>query len=165
MRQVYVGFSDLVGFTLLGERIEIEELGSLLGTLADFGREALQPPTRLVKTIGDALMFVGPSPTALIGTVLALTDRVDEAGEECPPIRSGLAAGVALSREGDWYGPPVNLASRVTGVARPGSVLATEEMRDAAGDDYSWSAAGEWELRGVKRRVPLYRVRRLDPGP
>jgi adenylate cyclase len=164
MRQVYVGFSDLVGFTSLGERIEIEELGRLLNTLADFGREAVQPPTRLVKTIGDALMFVGPSPTALVDTVLALTDRVEEAGEEFPPIRSGLAGGVALSREGDWYGPPVNLASRVTGVARPGSVLATEEMREAAGEAYSWSPAGERKLKGVNRRVPLYRVRRLDAG-
>jgi adenylate cyclase len=48
----------------------------------------------------------------------------------------------------------------VTGVARPGSVLATDEVRDAARDGYSWSRAGAWELKGVKRRVPLYRVRR-----
>ena len=54
----------------------------------------------------------------------------------------------------------MNLASRVTGVARPGSVLATEEVRDAAGDGYAWSAAGARELKGLKRRVPLYRVRR-----
>src|SRR4051812_17063953 len=160
LRQVYVGFSDLVGFTRIGERIEIEEVGSLLGQLADFGRAAVQPPTRFVKTIGDALMFVGPSPTALVDTVLSLTDRVEEAGDEFPPVRSGLDAGVALSRDGDWYGPPVNIASRVTGVARPGSVLATAEMRDAAGDGYAWSPAGERKLRGLNRRVPLYRVRR-----
>ncbi len=158
MRQVYVGFSDMVGFTRLGELVEMDELGDVLERFNGLGRESVQAPTRLVKTIGDAIMFVGPAPDALVETSLSLTERIEAAG--LPPIRSGLAAGVALSREGDWYGPPVNLASRVTGVARPGSVLATEEMRDAARESFSWSPAGEWKLRGVKRRVPLYRVRR-----
>ena len=53
----------------------------------------------------------------------------------------------------------MNIASRVTGVARAGSVLATREMRDAAPESYSWSSAGEWGLKGVKRPVRLYRVR------
>jgi adenylate cyclase len=160
MRLVYVGFSDMVGFTRLGEAIDMEELGQVIGTFASLAREAVQPPTRLVKTIGDAIMFVGPAPAGLVETVLSLHERVQDAS--LPPLRSGLAAGVALSRDGDWYGPPVNIASRVTGVARGGSVLATKEMRDAARDGYSWSAAGEWRLRGVKRPVRLYRVRR--PG-
>jgi adenylate cyclase len=158
VRQVYVGFSDMVGFTRLGEQIEMDELGQVLGKLTDLAREAVRQPTRLVKTIGDAVMFVGPAPEALLETTLSLTEHVKDAG--LPPIRSGLAAGVALSREGDWYGPPVNVASRVTGVARAGSVLATKEMRDAARDSYSWSSAGEWKLRGVKRPVRLYRAGR-----
>jgi adenylate cyclase len=60
VRRVYVGFSDMVGFTRLGELIEIEELGRLLGRLTDLARESVRQPTRLVKTIGDAVMFVGP---------------------------------------------------------------------------------------------------------
>jgi adenylate cyclase len=162
MRQVYVAFSDMVGFTTLGEVIDIEELGRLLGSLTDLARDSVRQPTRIVKTIGDAIMFVGPSPVALIETTLSLTERAEEAG--LPPIRSGLAAGVALSRDGDWYGPPVNLASRVTGVARGRSVLATKEMRDAAHEDYSWSSAGQFRLKGVRRPVPLYRVRRRTAG-
>jgi adenylate cyclase len=162
MRQVYVGFSDMVAFTRLGELIDIDELGEVLGGLNDEARAAVQPPARIVKTIGDAVMFVSPAPAALVETALALTERVDRAG--LPEIRSGLAAGVALSREGDWYGPPVNLASRVTGVAHPGSVLATAEMRDAAQESYAWSRAGEFDLKGFKRRVPLYRVRRGEPS-
>ncbi len=163
MRQVYVGFSDMVGFTRLGELIEMEELGQVLGKLTNLARDSVRPPTRLVKTIGDAVMFVGPAPDALVETVLSLTEHVEE--ERLPPIRSGLAAGVALSRDGDWYGPPVNIASRVTGVARAGSVLATLEMRDAARENYSWSPAGEWDLKGVKRPVRLYRVRRPSGSP
>jgi adenylate cyclase len=160
MRQVYIGFSDMVGFTRLGELIDIDELGQVLGGLNDEARAAVHQPARIVKTIGDAVMFVSPAPEALLETVLALTERVERAG--LPEIRSGLAAGVALSREGDWYGPPVNLASRVTGVARPGSVLATAELRDAAREAYAWSSAGGWHLRGFKRPVPLYRVRRRE---
>jgi adenylate cyclase len=148
----------MVGFTRLGELIEMDELGQVLGKLSNLAREAVRPPTRLVKTIGDAIMFVGPAPPALVETVLTLTERAEGAG--LPLIRSGLAAGLALSRDGDWYGPPVNLASRVTGVARGGSVLGTRDMRDAARQDYSWSSAGEWKLKGVERPVRLYRVRR-----
>jgi adenylate cyclase len=158
-RQVYVGFADLVGFTWLGERIDITQLGELLGRLSDLAYESLQPPARIVKTIGDAVMVVSPAPRALVDTALGLTDRVEQEGE-LPPVRAGLAGGAALSRDGDWYGPPVNLASRVTDVARAGSVLATTELREAAGDAYDWSAAGEFRLRGFKHRVPLYRVRR-----
>jgi adenylate cyclase len=161
MREVYVGFSDLVGFTRLGERIEVSELGRLLGRFTDLAMDAVRPPTRLVKTIGDALMFVGPSPAALLETAIGLTERVEAASPELPAIRSGLAAGLALSREGDWYGPPVNLASRVTGVARHGSVLATEDFRNAVDDErYTWSNAGEWKLKGLRRPVHLHRARR-----
>jgi adenylate cyclase len=158
-RQVFVGFADMVGFTRLGERIEITELGELLGRLNDLAYESLRPPARIVKTIGDAVMIVSPAAGVLVETALSLTKRVQEQSE-LPPVRAGLAGGAALSRDGDWYGPPVNLASRVTDVARAGSVLATQEMRDASRDGYDWSSAGEFRLRGFKRRVRLYRVRR-----
>lgn len=105
-------------------------------------------------------MFVSGAAEPLIDTMLDLVEAVDGEGEGFPQLRAGIAAGLAVSREGDWYGPPVNLASRVTGVARPASVLATREVRDAAGDGYAWSDAGARELKGYKRRVPLHRVRR-----
>jgi hypothetical protein len=68
-------------------------------------------------------------------------------------------------RAGDFYGHSVNLASRVTGVARPGSLLATEEVRDAAGGDLSWSFAGKHRLKGIGEPVALYRARRRDSEP
>jgi adenylate cyclase len=69
-----------------------------------------------------------------------------------------------LPRAGDWYGRPVNLASRVTGVARPGSVLATEDVREGLADSYAWSYAGERRLKGIDDRVKLFRCRRVDAG-
>jgi adenylate cyclase len=159
--QVFVGFADMVGFTRLGERIDVTELGRLVGGLTDLAFEASRPPVRVIKTIGDAVMFVSPAAAPLLETALDLVERA-EAREDFPPLRSGLAGGVALSREGDWYGRPVNLASRVTGVARRDSVLATEDVRDAAGDGYTWSPAGDWRLKGFEDRVALFRVRRTE---
>jgi adenylate cyclase len=158
--EVFVAFADIVGFTRLGERVELGELGALGARLTALALEHTKPPARLVKTIGDAVMFVAPAVEPLLDTVLGLMDAVEAEGDDFPRLRAGVSAGLAISREGDWYGPPVNLASRVTGVARPGSVLTTEEVRDAAGDRYAWSAAGARELKGFRRRVALYRVRR-----
>jgi adenylate cyclase len=69
---------------------------------------------------------------------------------------------MAVSRAGDWFGSPVNLASRVTGAARPGSILVTESTREAVGDDerFHWSFAGARHLKGIKSEVKLYRARR-----
>jgi adenylate cyclase len=162
LRQVWVAFADMVGFTRLGERIDPHDLGGLVTRLTDLALETVTAPVRLVKTIGDAAMLVSPVPGPLVEAALALVERAQEQREAFPPLRAGLAGGVALSRGGDWYGRPVNLASRVTAVARAGSVLATAEVRDVARDDFAWSRAGRWELKGFRERVPLYRVRR--PG-
>ncbi len=71
----------------------------------------------------------------------------------------GLSCGAALERAGDWYGSPVNQASRVTGVARANSVLTTESVREHVQDDWGWSYAGERRLKGVGA-ARLFRVRR-----
>ena len=126
LRQVWVAFADMVGFTRLGERIDPHDLGGLVTRLTDLALETVAAPVRLVKTIGDAAMLVSPVPGPLVEAALTLVERADEQGDGFPPLRAGLAGGVALSRGGDWYGRPVNLASRVTAVARAGSVLATD---------------------------------------
>ncbi len=71
-----------------------------------------------------------------------------------------MAFGTALQRAGDFYGHAVNLASRVTGAARPGAVLCTQEVHDAAPDRFDWSFARKHKLKGMSEAVPLYRARR-----
>ncbi len=115
---------------------------------------------RLIKTIGDAAMFVSSEPSPMVAVALALLDAVDEA--DLPSVRAGVAHGPALLRAGDFYGHTVNLASRVTGIARPGSVLCTEEVRDAAADEFEWSFAGKHRLKGVSGSVALHRARWLE---
>ena len=131
-RDVTVCFADLVGFTRLGEQVAPDELGRVAHRLVELTAERLRGDVRLVKTIGDAAMIVGPDAHAMLELALDLVDAADAEGDDFPQLRVGMAAGAALSRAGDWYGRPVNLASRVTGIARPGSVLATREVRDAA---------------------------------
>jgi adenylate cyclase len=160
--EVAVGFADLVGFTRLGGEIEVTELGGVASRLAHLAAEAAVPPVRLVKTIGDAAMFVSPEPAALIEAALSLLEAASDA--ELPSLRVGLAFGQAVQHTGDFYGNAVNLASRVTGIARPDSVLCTQEIRDAAPDQFDWSRAGAFRLKGVAGHVPLYRARRLAPA-
>jgi adenylate cyclase len=117
---------------------------------------------RLIKTIGDAAMFVSADPGPLVEVALELVEAFEE--EELPSLRAGIALGTAVIRAGDYYGNSVNLASRVTGVARPGSVLCTREVRDAARERFSWSAAGRHKLKGVAGATPLFRPRHGDGG-
>lgn len=161
-REVAVAFTDLVGFTRLGSRLPVAELGSLAGRLAAMAGEVAEPPVEMVKTIGDAAMLVSLQPPALLESVLELVSRADAQGEDFPQLRAGVAAGMAVRRSGDWYGHTVNLASRVTDIARPGSVLATREVRELLRDDYRWSFAGERRLKGIGD-VALFRARRRPP--
>jgi adenylate cyclase len=156
-QEMTICFADLVGFTRLGGDVAATELGSVAGKLAELAADVAERPVRLVKTIGDAAMFVSPEPGPMVSAALALVDAVEAA--ELPSVRAGIACGSALQRAGDFYGHPVNLASRVTGVARPGSVLCTEEIRDQAPDDFEWSSAGRHRLKGVEGAQPLYRAR------
>lgn len=159
--EVGVCFADLVGFTRLGERLPSDELGAVAGRLADLASEVASDDVRLIKLIGDAAMFVSTKPAGLVEAALSLVEAVEAEGEEFPQLHAGLAYGEALTRGGDWFGHPVNVASRVADVARAGSVLATDELREVAGDDgLSWSSAGRRRLKGVKEPVRLYRVRR-----
>ena len=160
-QHVTVAFADLVGFTKLGEGLAPEELGGVVTRLTDMAVEATEPPVRLVKTIGDAAMIAGPEPAEVVAAVLRIVAMAEAEGNDFPSIRSGVAAGPALERAGDWYGSPVNVASRITGVARPASVLATEDVREATEELFRWKPAGRKKLKGVKGQTPLFRARPL----
>src|SRR5262249_28645589 len=128
-REVAVCFADLVGFTRLGEEVPPDELGRLAVRLEALATDAAEPPVRLIKILGDAAMLASVEPAPLLETALNLLDAADAEGEDFPQLRAGAALGPALSRAGDWFGRPVNLASRITQVARPGSLLAEREIR------------------------------------
>lgn len=162
-RPLAVAFADMVGFTGLGEAVPPEDLVQLVERLADLAREIVEPPVRFVKTIGDAVMLICPDPVKLIDAMLGLSEAADR-DETLPELRIGIASGWAVSRARDWFGSPVNVASRVTEVAPPGAVLVAGSARDAVGDaqGFVWSFVGSPRLKGVRGRTKLFQVRRGD---
>jgi adenylate cyclase len=160
-REVAVAFADLVGFTRLGEQMPPEDLGLVAFRLADLAHEVVASPVQFVKTIGDAVMLVCADPLKLLLTVLDLVDAA--AADDFPQLRVGLAFGRAVNRAGDWYGSPVNLASRVTGAAPASTVRVTEAARNAIGDpaDIEWSAPEARHFKGIRGEVLIYGARRL----
>ena len=131
-----VGFADLVSYSRLSQRLEERELALLVD---GFGRRSSDVIAgaggRLVKTIGDEVLFVADTPAAaaLIGLELAEAMAADP---ELPDVRVGIATGTVLTRMGDVFGRTVNLASRLTALAAPGTVLVDADTAEAlAGAD------------------------------
>ncbi len=159
---VAVAFADLVGFTRLGQDVPESTLTDIAERLDVLAGERVRRPARVVKTIGDAVMLVSPDAASLVETVLDLVDAA-AADDDLPPLRAGIAWGRAVSRLGDWFGTPVNLASRLTARARSESVLVTRELAEALGDaatDYALSEAGAKRIKGFEQPVPTLRLRR-----
>ena len=155
-----VAFADLVGFTELGETVDVEELGGLASRLAKMAGEVVTHPVRLVKQIGDAVMLVSPDAGAAVDACLTLVERA-EAEDDFPPLRAGVSYGPAVNRWGDWFGSTVNVASRLTARARPNAVLVSAAVKDSIGaDTFAWSEAGEKKLKGLNQPLTTYRPRR-----
>jgi adenylate cyclase len=162
--EMTIAFADLVGFTRLGESLEIEQIGDVTRRLFELASEATRPPVRLVKMIGDAAMFASHDSDPLLEAVV---DLVESAGtDELPPLRAGVARGQALGRGGDYYGRPVNLAARITNFARPDSVVVDQAVKDsiaqANGRPFDFSFAGKRRFKGIQGEVPVHRVRRAE---
>jgi adenylate cyclase len=160
--EVTACFADLVDFTRLGQSMDFTQLGELTRRLGELANEVARPPVRLVKMIGDAAMLISPDNDALLHAALDLVDAAASEGAGFPVLRAGLARGEAIGRGGDWYGHPVNLASRVTDFAYPGSVLCEQNVHDAGEDQYRFSLAGSHHLKGIDDSVTLFRVRRAE---
>jgi adenylate cyclase len=157
--ELTVCFADLVEFTRLGEEIAPEELGMVAGRLEEMATAVAEPPVRLVKTIGDAVMLVSTEPEPMVAAALNLIHAAEQEGQQFPWLRAGLASGPTLPQSGDYYGRAVNLASRLTNVARPGSVVLDEATKEAVGDAFDYSYVGERRLKGLDYRVKLFRAR------
>ena len=159
-REITVAFADVVGFTRLGEVLPPEELGLVAVRLTNLARDVVNEPVHFVKTIGDAVMLVSHDPEKLLSAVLQLMAAA--ASDRFPRLRAGVASGPAISWAGDWYGSPVNVASRVTEAAPPGAVLVAGSARAAVGETpgIAWSCAGGRHFKGIEGEVQLFRAQR-----
>jgi adenylate cyclase len=146
---VAIGFADLAGFTALSAELEPDRLAAFVGEWEEIAYDtAARLGGRVVKTIGDEAMFAG-LPPQVARIAIALRDTARERG--LPPVRAGLAAGMVVSRGGDFYGPVVNLASRLTEIAPTGVIFASASVHDDLADDAAlrWTAEGTRELRSI----------------
>jgi adenylate cyclase len=130
-----VGFADLRNFTSLTRTWSESELREVLEDFESTANDIVGDHTgRIVKTIGDEVLFVADRPGDAALIALDLLDAIDSK-PDLPPLRIGLAAGPVVLRFGDVYGTTVNIASRLTSLARPGSVLVDRVMAEQLGDD------------------------------
>jgi adenylate cyclase len=157
--EVAIAFADLVGFTKLGERLDPAEIGDLTEELSNMASDVAGGPVRLVKLIGDAVMLTSNDPKCLLDASLELVAKSEQGGEDFPLLRAGVAYGRVVARGGDYYGRPVNLASRITAMARPGSVVGDEAIHDELEGQYDWSYAGARKLKGIDGEQKLFRAR------
>lgn len=149
-RTLVVGFADIVGYTRLVRDFSEVELARLIDDFEDItARTIAQHHGRVVKTVGDEVLFVADSAAVAGEIALVLNERVAEQ-PRLPPLRIGLARGEVLARFGDVYGSTVNIASRLTTLARPASVLVdrtcAQELRDHP--DYSLVSIGPTKVQG-----------------
>ena len=157
-----VGFVDLVGFTPLSQSMPVAELhtvvdefeGPALDTVASHGG-------RVVKLIGDEVMFVALDAVSAADIALALVDRFGREAHVVP--RGGLAVGEILTRGGDYYGPVVNVASRIGDLAVPNEILVTDELRkrvEKTEAPLAFDPAGRRVLKGFDEPLDLFALRR-----
>jgi adenylate cyclase len=153
-----VGFCDVVGYTALSGQISTVDLARVL---SQFEGAATDLITKLngnvVKLIGDEVMFVAPNAATACDIALALVETFN-AHPDVPAVRIGIASGRVITREGDYFGPTVNLAARIVKLAPEGAVVAPATFREMPG--YSYEDAGAPELKGFEKPVPLVLVQR-----
>ncbi|HEY2562565.1 MAG TPA: adenylate cyclase regulatory domain-containing protein [Acidimicrobiales bacterium] len=123
-----VGFADMVGYTVLSQHIEEAQLAAVVSRFEELAYDTVTSlGGRVVKMIGDEVMFVVESATAAADIGLSLSEAYAD-DELLSDVRVGLAIGPVLIQDGDFYGPVVNLASRVVNIANPGTVLVSDEF-------------------------------------
>ena len=167
-RTEVVGFVDMVGYTRMTRQVDESELSSILDAFETLATEVIaEHHGRVVKMIGDEVLFVADSAADAAEIALTLTERTS-ADDALPDVRAGMASGRILSRFGDVYGSVVNLASRLTSIARPGTILVDKELAAelATHPAYELRARRPVAVRGYNRLRPstLRRARDQPTG-
>lgn len=156
-----VGFADLVGFTAMSQQVPDHELASIVDRFEALAFDTIaKHGGRVVKMIGDEVMFVVDEPEAGVEIGLTLAETYHHE-VNLSDVRVGLACGPVLEREGDLFGPTVNLASRIAGIAYPGGVVVSECIHDGVSEhpDFEMHSIRAHTLRDIGK-VPLWVARR-----
>jgi len=152
-----VGFADLCGFTGMTQKLRMDELSQLMSGFEAVAAEVVSDHDgRIVKFIGDAVMYVTPDP---VSAVAAAEDLVTAAQVRGLQARAGVATGTVLALDGDYFGPVVNLAARLVALGEAGDVLASESVVEWLGDRRDSQSLGPQQIRGFDEPVTVARLR------
>lgn len=154
-RMFAVGFVDLTDSTTATERLGNDTMAAALTRFEEWSAQlAVSNGGRVIKYIGDEVMYLAPDLLAAAEVAESLLQRISDD----PVLRSargGIAYGEVLSRDGDWFGTTVNMASRLVDKARPNTILLTGE---GAGDCEHAVHKGKRRLRDISERVDVWRI-------
>jgi adenylate cyclase len=156
--RVAIAFADLAGYTRLTEEAGDEEAVSVVERFVETVERSLPEDARIIKTIGDEVMVVGPDAAAVLEWAVAF----QEDATIRPRPRIGIHYGETLYREGDYYGREVNLASRVAARAAGGEVLVTRPMVEHAGEGMAFERIGAVRLKGFAETTELFLAARRE---
>jgi len=160
--RIALGFVDLVGSTAWAEGLSLRDQSlALSGFESTAWSSAVLAGGRVVKMIGDEVFFVAPSVDAACRIALQVCAAV-AVDPQLPPARGAVGYGLVIPREGDYFGPLVNLVSRLVKVADPGVVVVTAEAASALPTDGGWTRneLAPKTLRGVEHPVSVFAVDR-----
>ena len=151
-------FVDLAGFTALTEAHGDEHAADLAERFVSIVESELDGESRLVKTLGDAVLLVAEDPASGLRTCRSVLERLDRE-PDFPVPRSGIHHGPAVERSGEFFGSAVNLTARLAAQAHGGQVLATSHVAEAARVlGYPVVDLGEFALKNIAERVRLFDV-------
>ncbi len=160
--QLAIGFADLAGYTGLWQELEAHQLATMLDRFeATTGDVITAAGANVVKRIGDAVMFVTNAPGIACALAVDLLETC--AAAQLPKLRVGLAFGDVMVRQGDFYGPTVNLAARLVSSAEAGTALTDKDLYQRLArvrGGYAFAPAGKYTLAGFDEPVEAYQVLR-----
>lgn len=143
-----VGFADLVQFSALSNELNPDEVGELVEVFKGNSHDVVfEHGGRVIKGLGDSVLFTAPNPEAGIAVAWDIIDMVSRF-DLIPDVRTGVVYGSVVKRMGDVYGPAVNLASRLTAVARRNRVITDGRTADLLPDGYVTRVLPAREVRG-----------------
>ena len=160
--ELAVGFADIAGYTGLSHQLDPSELTAMLARFeATTGDVIAAAGANVAKRIGDAVMFVTNAPGVACALALELIEACTR--ERLPKLRVGLSVGQVIVRQGDFYGPTVNLAARLVASAEPGTALTDLALHDRLSRvraGYGFAPAGRYQLPGFEEPVEVFQLLR-----
>ncbi|MGA9748186.1 MAG: adenylate/guanylate cyclase domain-containing protein [Nocardioides sp.] len=154
--EVTVGFADLVQFTALSNEMDEDRIGDMVEVFETrCGDVVAAQRGRVIKTLGDSVLFVSEDPERGLDIALAIIDVIGN-DARLPDVKIGISTGAVVMRMGDVFGPPVNMAARLTGVARRNRVITDRSTAERlAPERFTWQPLPPRPLRGFGVVEPI----------